>query len=115
MKNQLLKFSGTYALLTIVLGVLPFIIYGIERKYGLLPTSEEWYAAGTNHGPWRWGLESFLIYYPILILLIATVLTFLFRGIKGKSWNLIAIGTLLVLVQIGILFAQMYFLTWTID
>lgn len=115
MKNTYLKFPNVYFLLTIILGGLPFLIYFVERKFNILTTSEIWYSSGTNHGPWRWGVEGFTISYPIIILLIVTLITFFSKGIKNKRWILILAGLSLVIAQIIILFIQIYFLSWTID
>lgn len=113
--NKFYKFPYLYPTLTFLLGGLPFAIYIIERKLGILPSSETWYATGTNHGPWRGSIEEFTIYYPLVILAIATLIIFISRGSKEKKTNLIFAGILLAVVQIGVLIAQMYFLTWTID
>jgi len=115
MKNQLLKFPNIYIILTAVLGGLPFLIYVLERKCGSLPSADAWYATGANHGPWRMEIEGFLIYYPVIVLLLATLIAFISRGTKEKKISLTIGGIALALVQISILVVQMYFLTWTID
>jgi len=113
--NNLLKLPTIYAFLTTIFGGLPFFLYFLERKVGSLPTSEVWYATGINHGPWRMRPEAFTIYYPVVILLIVTLIIFTTRGIKEKKPSLIGFGIILAIIQIGILFLQMYLLTWTID
>lgn len=113
--NKPFKFPSIYFLLTVILGGLPFLFYFLERKSGSLPTSEIWYASGVNHGPWRASPEAYSIYYPLVILLVATLIVFISRGVKEKKPSLFAIGAFLLLAQIILLFLQMYFLTWTID
>jgi hypothetical protein len=115
MKKSFFTFPKVFALLTIVLGGLPLLIYLIERKSGLLPNSDSWYAAGTNHGPWRNGLEGLTIYYTMLILLIATLIAFVSRGIRERRRSLLVFGLLLVIIQLTALASQMHFLAWTID
>lgn len=115
MINRLLKFPNVYLTLTILLGVLPFLVYFFENRIGLISTSEVWYATGVNHGPWRGGIESLTIYYPVLILLLTTIFTFFSKYLKDKKWNLVVYALVLILIQIGFLVTQMYFLTWLID
>jgi hypothetical protein len=113
--TSLLKFPKVFALMSVVLGGLPFLIYLVERNLGSLPTSESWYATGANHGPWRNGAEGLTIYYPLIVLLVVTVVAFASRGVKDKQRSLIAFGLFLVIIQLAILVAQMYLLTWTVD
>lgn len=115
MQNKIIKSPYVFLILTFILGGLPFLISIIEMKLGLLSTAEVWYATGTNHGPWRWELEGFTVFYPLIILLIATLVNFISIGVKNKKWSLLVWGLLLAFIQIGLLFFQMYFLTWTID
>jgi hypothetical protein len=49
------------------------------------------------------------------VLLVVTVVAFASRGVKDKQRSLIAFGLFLVIIQLAILVAQMYLLTWTID
>jgi len=97
------------------LGGLPFVLYVLERIVGSLPSEDVWYRAGINHGPWRGRVEGLLIYYPLLALLVVTLGIFISKSIKNKTWGLLGFGLLLSAIQIAVLAAQMYFLTWTID
>lgn len=115
MPKKIFQSPFLLATLTIFFGVLPFLVYFMERRLGYLPSSEIWYSGGINHGPWRSGLESVIIFYPLLMLVVATVGMFLFRGLKNKSFGLLFVGLALILIQISFLFLQMYYLTWTID
>src|SRR6516162_6004307 len=101
--DKIYKFPYLYPLLTLMLGGLPFALYGIEQKLGILPTSEAWYATGSNHGPWRWELEGFTIYYPVIILGIFTLIAFMSRGSQEKKPSLIATGVFLVVLQVAVL------------
>jgi hypothetical protein len=115
MPTTLLKSINLLAVLTAVFGALPFAIYFIEQRLGSITTSEVWYATGANHGPWRGGFEVATIYDPVVLLLFMTVCTRIYKGIKTNNGGLVASGMLLVVVQLALLLAQMYFLTWTID
>ncbi len=114
MDKKLPRFPFLYFLLSILLGGLPFALYFFERISGLLTSEDSWYGTGANHGPWRWGIEGFTIYYPLLILMIVS-LTKSLSGVKERNWRLLAAGFALVAAQLVLLFGQMYFLTWTID
>jgi hypothetical protein len=115
MQSTFTKGTCVLAFLTVILGGLPFAIYFVEKKLGVITNSELWYATGASHGPWRGGVEVLTIYYPVVILLIVTFMMLIYRGGKTGKRSLIASGVLLALLQIAILFMQMYFLTWTID
>jgi hypothetical protein len=115
MKDYFARFPNALGLLTVSFGGLPFVLYFLERTVGSLPTSEVWYAAGTNHGPWRHSPEALTIYYPVLVLLIATLIMSLTRGTKDKKISIFGLGGLLLVGQIALLVAQMLLLTWLID
>ena len=112
--KKLLTFPGIYFPLAVIFGALPFLISTIEMKLGSLPTAEVWYATGTNHGPWRWELEGFTVFYPLIILLVTTCIAFISRAVKNKKWSLLIVGLLLASIQISLLFLQLYFLGWTV-
>jgi hypothetical protein len=114
MLTRLRKFPNIYVWATVGLGALPFLIYVCERKFGSLPSAEVWYATGTNHGPWRWNAEGFAVLYPLIILLCVTFGTFASRSVRNKKWSLAALGIILVLCQLGMLYAQLIFLGWTV-
>ena len=50
-------------------------------------------------------IEGFLIYYPVIVLLLATLIAFISRGTKEKKISLTIGGIALALVQISILVA----------
>lgn len=112
MKSQPLK---KYLILTVILGALPFAIYGIERTVHKLPSAKDWYATGTNHGPWRWEPEGFTVFYPIMILLVVTAVASISEAQKNKDRQRLLQGLGLVALQVAILCAQLLFLNWTVD
>jgi hypothetical protein len=114
MENRL-KLPYLYALVTVLIGLFPFGLYGVERSLGSLPSEETWYGTGINHGPWRGRFEGLALYYPIVFLIIATSGIFLSRGVKDKKRSLLAFGLLLIVIQVAVTLAQMYFLAWTVD
>lgn len=99
---------------TVGLSALPFVIYAIERKIGVLPSAEAWYATKTNHGPWRWGLEGFTVFYPVLILLVVTVIKIIAPAVREKNRKLMMSGLGLIVLQLIGLFLQLSFLSWTV-
>lgn len=115
MNTQRIKLLFTLTYLTIVFGLLPFIIYFVERSMGWIPDVATWYAAGVNHGPWRSAPEGLTIIYPLVLLIATTLVMSAYKSWKSKELRPLLIGIALVIVQTLALFAQMYFLTWTID
>lgn len=97
-----------YFFLTAIFGVGPFLIYYLEKIYGVLTTPDEWYVNGGNHGPWRYGPEGIMLYTPIFFLIMVTVVRFI------PAKNKIKFGCL-ILAQIFLLLAQFWFLHWTVD
>jgi hypothetical protein len=114
MNNDLAKFS-VLLILTGIFGALPFGIYFLERAIGSVPAPEAWYATGINHGPWRNSPESLTIYYPLVVLLIVTSIMLIAGGSKEKRLKTFGVGGALVIIQIVLLVAQMFFLTWLVD
>ncbi len=103
------------SLWTVLLGVLPFVIYAVERALGKLPSATDWYKGGTNHGPWRWELEGFTILYPVMILAVITAIKSIAEGQERKKWQPVLIGGGLIVLQAVILYAQLVVLNWTVN
>jgi hypothetical protein len=92
--------------LSIVAAVIPFTVYFVERVTSVIPDENTWYASGTNHGPWRWGIESIFVYYPCVIFLLVVLFN---KQISSKIKFFYMVFLVVSLV------AQLYFLTWTVD
>jgi hypothetical protein len=116
-KIVMLKFSKSIVilfLLTLLSGGLAFLIYWIERNFGVISDANNWSESGANHGPWRSGFESLTVYYPLVLLFFVTVIATVAETIK-KKWKIFWQSLLLFFTQIVLIFLQMYFLSWTID
>ena len=101
--------------LTVILGLLPFALYALARITGSLPTQEQWYSSGTNHGPWRWELQGFAIGYPMVLLAIATGILVLVYSLKKRNAWPILWGLGLMVIQLGVGYGQLVQLIWVID
>jgi hypothetical protein len=102
------------SVLTLIAGGLPLLIYFSERVSGILLSENIWYESGVNHGPWRSGIESMLVYYPLILLLSFTIIFSIIQAIK-KNWTIFRNSMLICIIQVILIFLQMYYLTWTID
>lgn len=102
-------------LTSILLGLLPFAIYAVERWSGSLPTEEAWFAQGVNHGPWRWEAEGFTILYPLLLLALITILVTGFRAVSRRRWRLVVAGLGLLVLQVSMMAVQLSVLFWLVD
>ncbi|MEE9140504.1 MAG: hypothetical protein V3U18_06975 [Alphaproteobacteria bacterium] len=101
--------------LTVALGVLPFALYYWQRASGALPSPEAWMAGGENHGPWRWELEGFALFYPMVILGAATIGHILWSLVGRRELSLAGKGAALVGLQLLLLYGQLQAIGWTID
>jgi hypothetical protein len=115
MPDRLSKSAGVFGILTTILGGLPFLIFLGEKAFRVISDPDTWYASGNNHGPWRAQVEALTLYYPVLVLSVGTLIVLIAKGMKERRPRIVAAGVVLVLLQIGILGAQMYFLTWLVD
>lgn len=72
MKSATVKRSiqlGLFLIVNLFFGVFPLVVYYIEKTSFVLPSPEGWYGLlGNNHGPWRWELKGYLVFYPLLLL-----------------------------------------------
>jgi hypothetical protein len=116
-------------IITLLVGVTPFVLYGSARLTGELPSFQEWLSSGDNHGPWSpprfiapWWMtwRTDLIVNPVFLLVVLSIVTFLSSIILGltastkRFLNFIK-GIGLVLLQL--FGACMIILTmfWTMD
>ncbi len=101
--------------LTVVFSLLPFALYRYERVMGIIPTEEEWFSAGGNHGPWWGELAGMTVGYPMLILAMITAIWGLFYAFKNRSlWSFFEVYSVVVF-QLIIGFGQVASLIWLID
>ena len=103
-------------IISVVFALAPFVIYEYQISQGILTNANDWYAQGTNHGPWRGGeLEGFLIFCPQIVLFLVCLLYALIESLeKGKLW-VVAGAILLTLFQVAVFALQLKYLTWLID
>ncbi|OHA58448.1 MAG: hypothetical protein A2571_01560 [Candidatus Vogelbacteria bacterium RIFOXYD1_FULL_44_32] len=112
MKNKAVK---NLYLITGLFSIVPFFIYYWEAMRGRLPDPDVWFM-DSNHGPWRYELQGFLVLNPILLLLLITGILFLKNVFKLKENKDAAfyLGSLIV-IQILVLLLQLFVMGWTID
>lgn len=103
---------------TIMFSVLPFLVYCFEVSKNILPDPDIWYGAN-NHGPWREGSwEGLILLKPLVFLILITFVFLIKRIIKTEQVSkkkeiIFFVG--LILVQIIMLFLQLFVMAWTID
>jgi uncharacterized membrane protein YhaH (DUF805 family) len=102
------------AIFTVIVAAAPFVIYFYQRYVGILPSAEEWYSQGNNHGPWRYTAAGFSLFYPI-VAAIAVAVVEAIKGSDSRYPKAIVIGMLLVALQVVALGVQFYALWWTVD
>ncbi|MDO8514520.1 MAG: hypothetical protein Q7S50_03190 [bacterium] len=109
---------------TVILFALPFIFYAVERSLGVLPSQDEWWKQGINHGPWTQdldsggrglGFESILVGNLLLLLSVITFIVAVVKSVKSKSFRFLVAGILLAISQFGLAVLQLYLLIWTVD
>ena len=99
-----------YFLLTVLIGGSPFFFYLWEKQSGQLTTPDQWYANGSNHGPWRYESEGLLMYTPIFFIFILT----LFWTLMSPEKNTVYKGGALLFAQTLIIAGQFWFMGWTV-
>lgn len=114
-KIKLPKEFRIVGLATILLGALPFVVYGVESWIGLLVTEETWLAQGFNHGPWRWEAEGFTVAYPLLLLALVTITISAVHFFRLRQFRVIGAGLGLLILQLLLIVPQFFFLFWLID
>ena len=106
--------------LTVVLGVMPFLLYGWARIFGSLPSEAVWRATrGGNHGPWwcyqphdlliTFSLLS-LAYLPLLTLSVSVV-----TSVLNRRGVLALYGVGLSVLQWAFAWLILVTVFWTID
>ena len=117
-------------IITLLVGVPPFILYGSARLTGELPGYQEWYGIlGNNHGPWTppraifpWWFtwKTDLIADSVLFMAVLPFVTFLSSIILGltastKRFLTLIKGIGLALLQLLWAYMIMVTMFWTID
>lgn len=120
MKSEEVGFSAAHLngliFMTVVIGVIPFIVYFYQRATGLLPSREDYQLEKYRHGPW-YLIELVDIYamYLIscflfgLVLYIVFSLPFFRRKKAAKSSLILATVSFFILILFSITIG------WTID
>lgn len=103
-------------LATVIITILPFIIYGVERILGILPNKQEWYSPlGNYHGPWRYTVEGVLMWLPFYSIVPFSVVIGLILSVFYKKFSYVIRTIFLVVVQIILFLIVSISLFWTID
>ena len=98
---------------TFLLGLVPFVVYFIETTLEILPSPEQWFAVA-NRGPWAFELIGWFIGYPLIILMIATVVFGFFSAIVRKV-RFLSLSVTLFVSQLVLLALQGVYLLWLIE
>jgi hypothetical protein len=115
-------------IITLLIGVPPFVLYGSARLTGELPSYQEWLSYHGNHGPWSpprtlvpwWALwKGDLIVNSSWLLVVLSVVTFLLSIILGlnastKRFLTFIKGIGLVLLQLLWVYMIMLTMFWTL-
>jgi len=113
------KFAARAITFGIVVFAIPFPYYWWSLSTGSLPPEAEWWAQGTNHGPWRWEFPGMaLVLLPLYALILGApgvVLYGLFRAIRGAGPVPLAISLGMASLFIFLAWVQGSTLFWTID
>lgn len=121
MKGLTHKLAATFTGATLLVGLVPFVLYFIGRISGAVPGEQEWRTKiGGNHGPWTFTVPGeimlILLYFsgsgvfPIL-----TLLVFAAIGVRSQRSRFFGIGLLLALIQFALAAAQLSVLGWVWD
>jgi len=103
------------SLCTFIAGSLPFAVYYAERVLGFIGTEAEYLELGYNHGPWRWEAEGFTLLWPLLLLMVITVVWGVIRAMTShRIWPLL-FALALFISQSGLMFLHLWTLGWLID
>lgn len=105
-------------LLTLAVGVFPFVVALIGAAVGELPPPTEWLAYQGHHGPWHHqGVLKELILAPMMELflfgLVSAPLSLVLAPFRGRRIirHLGGLGAL----QLALFVAQMFLLYWIVD
>ncbi len=113
------KFAARAIIFAIVVFAIPFPYYWWALSTGSLPPEAEWWAKGTNHGPWRWEFPGMaLVLLPLYALILgapAVVLYGLFRAIRESRLVPLAASVAAASVFVLLAWVQGSTLFWTID
>ena len=106
-------------LVACVLFVIPFPYYWWSLSTGSIPPEAEWWAQGTNHGPWRWVFPGMaLVLLPLYALFFggpAVVAVALFKSIRATQWWPLLVSVPVAAIFLALAYAQASVLFWTID
>lgn len=102
-------------ILTLIFAVMPYVIFVVERWVGQLPGEMAWLDLGWNHGPWRWQVEGFTLFYPLIILALVTILLTVWQGLRKRELRPVAHRAVILTAQILLVMLQGTTLFWLID
>ncbi len=88
---------------TALLGGLPLVAFGISWALGTPPSRIIWIDPGRNHGPWRWALEGWLLGYPLMALMLVTLVTGVVLALVRKQLTSIGHALILIVLQLALL------------
>lgn len=106
--------------LTVILGLLPYLPYTNARLFHGLPSEQGWDSRiGGNHGPW-WGVypQMVLVAGPMLLLLclpLPTLLVCAVLSMRPKNGSYLLQGILLSALQWSAAFLHLLTVFWLVD
>ncbi len=107
-------------IITLVICVPPFALYGAARFTGSLPSEAVWASRGGNHGPWWDEPQGFLITLACLAMMAMPFVTFflgLALSISVKNQRLLTFikGLALATFQFGLGYVLLTSVFWVTD
>jgi hypothetical protein len=115
------KYYLLLLILTLLIGMPPFILYGAARLSGALPSYQVWQSYLGNHGPWAFSWEADFISTSILLMVallpFGTFLVSVITGFNASSRRFYNFLKGMGLVFLQLLWAYMIMITmfWAID
>ncbi|NNE83527.1 MAG: hypothetical protein HKN28_06120 [Alphaproteobacteria bacterium] len=101
--------------ITLVVVLLPFVFFAVQRITGIVVGFEEWSTLGQEQGPWRGRLSGFTIFLPVMVWSPIIVVIAIFFALRDVSWKPL-LGVLGLLgLQAAAMIIQLETLAWLID
>ncbi len=99
--------------------MLPYLVYGLARLFGILPDMETWNRQGGNGGPWHLNpLYTICIAGPMLLLCLLaglTVILCLVNAVIKQRSVLVLHGLGLAVIQLALAVLQLGTVYWTVE
>jgi hypothetical protein len=107
-----------HLLAALIVFSVPFPYYLLSRSLGWLPSAAEWWAQGTNHGPWRWEWPMALVLLPLYALPLLGLLAFvreLAFAVRARRLARIPLALCVGAAFFALAYIQGSVVFWTVD